>query len=496
MNTSFALAVLVSLNLLNVSPQPLPLINLLTDGFREEIYKGQSHLGLVTVTSQVLEKNGKKTGVRLQKDTNLTMQRFGSLVQLRMVETQEMDAIGTVNSISMKQFQGPMQIMALNGLRDGASFRIWVENNKERVIPWDIYAFGPLGKEQLVAGKKWTHNEQIQFDCYQAVVNRIVTFDVVATQKVPEGAKDPVAWTILMIPHKIIAGNQTLQLPKTLYFLDQNQKVLFSETEMDGIGDISLVRFKAGPSPIKSSNSVFDIGKASFIPLSRRISAAKSAMRVSYLITIPGLQGELPVVEDERQKITQKKGNAYLLEVKASRTPEETLGSEAPTPQEMAPSKFIDWNHPAIKNYLRDINLQEADLWRRAVMIEKLIRRKIYFDNQAPFASASEVAKNSRGDCRHAALLLAALCRSEGIPSRIAHGLVYVEKNGQPMFGFHMWTEVFVRGRWMPLDGTMGLGFVGADHIKVSHHTYAEVESLAPIASLQNFIGKVKIEVD
>jgi hypothetical protein len=42
----------------------------------------------------------------------------------------------------------------------------------------------------------------------------------------------------------------------------------------------------------------------------------------------------------------------------------------------------------------------------------------------------------------------------------------------------------------------MGFGFVGADHIKISHHTYNEVESLAPIASLQNFIGKAKIQVD
>ena len=44
--------------------------------------------------------------------------------------------------------------------------------------------------------------------------------------------------------------------------------------------------------------------------------------------------------------------------------------------------------------------------------------------------------------------------------------------------------------------GAMGFGFVGADHIKISHHTYNEVESLAPIASLQNFIGKAKIQVD
>jgi transglutaminase-like putative cysteine protease len=208
------------------------------------------------------------------------------------------------------------------------------------------------------------------------------------------------------------------------------------------------------------------------------------------------LQGESPLVEDERQKIVKKTNNNFMLEVRAFRLPDDVPASAAPSAEEMAPSKYIDWDNPAIKNYSREVNFLEIEPWRKAVLLEKLVRRRMMFDNQAPFACASDIAKNPRGDCRHAAILLAALCRSEGIPSRIAHGLLYVEKNGEPMFGFHMWTEAHVRGRWVALDGTMGFGFVGADHIKISHHTYNEIESLAPIASLQNFIGKAKIQVD
>ena len=313
MNTSLVLTFSLLLSLQNAKPEPLPLVSMIPNGYREEVYKGESQLGFVAVSSQPIEKNGKKIGNRLQKETNLTLQRFGSIVSLRMIESQEMDLIGTVQRISMKQFQGPKQTLELSGLRDGTNFRIWVENNSERTIPWDIDGFGPLGKEQMISGKKWNHDEHLQFDCYQAVVNRFVTYDVVATKKTPNDSKDPVAWTVLMSPRKIFAGNLSLQLPKILYFLDQNQTVLFSETEMDGIGDISLVRSKSAFVPNRSPKQMFDIGKASFIPINRRLPAARSSISSSYLITLLGLQGENPLVEDERQKIVKKTNDAFIL---------------------------------------------------------------------------------------------------------------------------------------------------------------------------------------
>lgn len=496
MNTTFVIALSLFVCSQSEKSELIPLTGIVPKSYREDIYKGESHLGFVSVTVQQIEKNGKKTGFMLQKETNLTLQRFGSLVSLRMLETQEMDLIGTVHHISMKQFQGLKQTLQLSGQRDGSNFRVWIENNGERTIPWDIDGFGPLGKEQMISGKKWSHQEQLQFDCYQPVVNRFVTYDVIANKKVPLDSKDPVAWTVQMSPKKIISGNLSLQLPKTLYFLDQNQNVLFSETEMDGIGEISMVRTKSNSAFVRAPKQMFDIGKASFIPVNRKIPAAKSSSSATYQLTINGLQEELPVIEDERQKIVKKTNNNFVLSVKAYRLPEDAPASIAPDIEEMAPSKFIDWNNPIVRNLSREVGPVEVDPWRKAVLLEKLVRRKMIFDNQSPFACASEVAKNPRGDCRHAAILLAALFRTEGIPSRVAHGLLYVEKNGEPMFGFHMWSEAYLRGRWVAFDGTIGLGFVGADHIKISHHTYNEVESLAPIASLQNFIGKAKIQID
>jgi hypothetical protein len=115
-------------------------------------------------------------------------------------------------------------------------------------------------------------------------------------------------------------------------------------------------------------------------------------------------------------------------------------------------------------------------------------------DNSAALAPASQVAQTLRGDCRHHALLTAALCRAEGVPSRTAIGLLYVYKGG-PTLGFHMWTEVFIEGRWLGLDSTLGKGGVSAAHVKINDHSWNGVESLTPLLPATRVLGKLRIEV-
>jgi hypothetical protein len=58
-----------------------------------------------------------------------------------------------------------------------------------------------------------------------------------------------------------------------------------------------------------------------------------------------------------------------------------------------------------------------------------------------------------------------------------------------------MWAEVYVRGAWLGLDATLGEGGVGASHIKVTDHSWHNVQSVTPLLPLQRVLGKMKIEV-
>ncbi len=73
------------------------------------------------------------------------------------------------------------------------------------------------------------------------------------------------------------------------------------------------------------------------------------------------------------------------------------------------------------------------------------------------FASASEVARSRSGDCSEHAVLLTALARINGIPSRVAIGLVYLPEyqSRKNVLGYHMWTQCHVGDRWVDLDAAL-----------------------------------------
>jgi hypothetical protein len=73
------------------------------------------------------------------------------------------------------------------------------------------------------------------------------------------------------------------------------------------------------------------------------------------------------------------------------------------------------------------------------------------------FATANEVARTKEGDCSEHAVLLAALGRIQGLPSRVVAGLAYAPFFGgqDDIFGYHMWTQFWIDGRWFDFDAAL-----------------------------------------
>ncbi len=83
--------------------------------------------------------------------------------------------------------------------------------------------------------------------------------------------------------------------------------------------------------------------------------------------------------------------------------------------------------------------------------------------------SALETLKRHRGDCTEAAVLLAALGRAAGIPTRVADGLVYSRERYHGVsnaFMPHSWTLAFVDGKWRSFD--LALDTFDATHIALT----------------------------
>ncbi len=158
----------------------------------------------------------------------------------------------------------------------------------------------------------------------------------------------------------------------------------------------------------------------------------------------------------------------------------------------MAANNILQIHDPAVKQLAASVEIGAPGSAQRAVALERAIYKLIEKKNfSQAFASAAEVAKSREGDCTEHAVLLAAVARASDIPSRVAVGLVYVPAMGG--FEFHMWTEVYVRDQWLPLDATLGRGGIGVEHLKLTDSSLASDTEYSIFLPIAEVLGQLEI---
>jgi len=112
------------------------------------------------------------------------------------------------------------------------------------------------------------------------------------------------------------------------------------------------------------------------------------------------------------------------------------------------------------------------------------------------FAGASETARTRKGDCSEHAVLLAAMLRARNIPARVATGLLYVDEfaGEKQIFGWHMWTQALIDGKWIDLDATLPTHY-HAGHILTGVSSLSENTLTAEFSSILQLMGNIDIEV-
>lgn len=116
-----------------------------------------------------------------------------------------------------------------------------------------------------------------------------------------------------------------------------------------------------------------------------------------------------------------------------------------------------------------------AVAWQLRDFVADYINQK---DLSVGFATATQAAVTREGDCTEHAVLLAALGRIRGLPTRTVSGLAYlpVYEGQKNILGFHMWTQFYFNGQWVDFDSALTdgpepywrLGLVASDLNEVS----------------------------
>ena len=129
---------------------------------------------------------------------------------------------------------------------------------------------------------------------------------------------------------------------------------------------------------------------------------------------------------------------------------------------QLDPSPFIESADPAIVGLARSIIGAETNPVRAAKRLLEWVNENMTQAPSLTVPSAREALRERRGDCNEHAVLLAALGRAAGLPSRVAVGAMYADGS----FLYHAWVEFWL-GAWVSADAVFRQMPTDATHVKL-----------------------------
>jgi hypothetical protein len=483
---------------------------------------GRAGFGHTSVNE--VERDGMKV-LETTTELSLTVKRFQKIVELRMktgsVETPE----GKVLGVSMTQYLGNQRTLLMTGTVKGKQLRIQVSGmaKSDKTIPWDDQVLGLYAQENLYKDRKVQAGDVFSYSTYEPVFASVITNQVAVKNKeevdvlqvAERGAAKPAGHRIRdyediavyrvkkrllrceAVPDKLETDKDSIQLPPLLAWLDDDLQVVRTQVEMPLLGTLVLYRTNKLVATQRVKQYV-DIGLTSHIPLNKRIDLPYTKESAVYRVTVSkDINPETTFVQDERQQIKNIKGNTFELHVQASHERQAADSTAQVSDEFLKSCYFINSNDAKVRERTRQAVGTETDPWQKVVRIEKYVRE--HMDRHrinGALTTADDVARTMEGDCKNHSVLAAAMCRAAGVPSRTAVGLIYAnDAQRGPVMAFHMWTEVWVKGQWLPFDATFGLDSVSATHLKITDVSWQDEQSLKPLLPVVKVLGKLSIQV-
>lgn len=455
---------------------------------------------LHTTARRIDAEDGKH--IRTVAELDLTLKRYNTAVRLRREYSTEETAGGQVVGVFMRQGQEGGRQLVLTGKLEDGRMHVRIDNGRiERRLRWSEDVVGLYRLEHLFQKRKPKSDDHWTLERYDPTYNTVVTFRVAVKEReeiaLSAGTPPAKLLRVELNAKPLEVPGIKVQPPSEVWWLDEQLVPVRRQFELEGLGVVILTRTtrQAATAPATPAR-LTDIGLKTLIPLNRSLPRPYATRSVVYRVTLRGdSDPSSALARGDHQDIRNLQGNTFELHVHPVRVGKRPSEKAATAAEYLESCHFINSADVRVKELAQRAVGEEKDAWAKARRIERWVKQNMRVDNAVPLEPASEAARQLRGDCRHYALLTAALCRAADIPSRTAVGLLYVEKSRRPLMGFHMWTEVWIDGQWLGLDATLGLGGVSAAHLKISDHSWHETQSLTPLLPASRVLGKLTISI-
>jgi hypothetical protein len=296
-----------------------------------------------------------------------------------------------------------------------------------------------------------------------------------------------------------LTTNSAVPMP-TEEEVDADGDVIISSTKM-AIGDMIARRCSESQAKRSSATGGVDLIDRSMVSLAKPSPELLTARHAR--IAVRSTNGDALVFPASgAQRFEANPAGGLFVDIDVGRTSLVTA-EELADARYLASSILIDAKDPAVIDLaLRAVSSarlnETSPVTDRAEALRAFVMRFIiHKDLATAFAGASAVAQSKAGDCSEHAVLLAALLRAQGIPSRVASGMVYAEEfaGKRDVFAWHMWTQAQVDGAWIDLDATLSSRSFHPGHLLMATSAQDDAQLDADFSNLLSTMGNVSIEV-
>ncbi len=315
----------------------------------------------------------------------------------------------------------------------------------EKQIPFTGSIVGPKGIERLSRENLKKEGATISYRMFSPEAGNVATME----RKVI-GTLDDKGRKLLKCEETIegFPGKQFVTIDENGRWITRQQTFPFGELVIE-----PSTRKTTGQSPSVAPASTA-LPKESYdrtmarsnilLPDPRSISAV--TLRVGHLKPELGW----PELEGPGQRVLERSSATMVVEI---RRREKGSGPSDEKPDEscLRPNALVQSDDAEVIRIAREVTANVQGDFEKARRLQNWVSQNLEFDLGIALAPASEVVRNRRGTCVAYAVLLAALERAAGLPSRVVMGFVYA--NG--IWGGHAWTEAYLDNRWIALDAAL-----------------------------------------
>ncbi len=430
----------------------------------------------------------------------LQLMRFGSVFQQQLTTVAVRDAQGTLLGYGYLLGEAAEE-RRYEAVKQGDRWRCTVTaqgRSTESQRPVTAADAGPFAIERSLSQAPLAVGQRRRVTAFVPLLDRTVEFELVALgqEQVRWPEPDPLAATGPLLHLEARPADVDPSAPASHWWVNSSGEIL---KRQERFLDQQTFRVSAKTARRPFAPADLDLGIDVGVALVESFPRPHQAVAATYDILSQDVPLEQIFAQDTRQRLEVDDRSPHRGRLNVSRVGPDTpidarrIG-RGPGEEDLASTHLIQSDDPRVRAIARAAVGKQEDPWLIATALERYIYRILdKQDVSQVFTSAAEVAVRRRGDCSEHAVLLAAACRARRIPARVAVGLVYSPEDKR--FVYHMWTEVWIRDRWVGLDATLGRGGVGPAHLKMRDSSLAHDTPYWLISRVIRVIGKLQISL-